>query len=477
MNSLELSGADLRDFIDLVATRLAEFVDSLPDQPTWNTEEAESVARSVNVPPPATGRKLDEVLDQLFGEIIPVCYNTASPGYFAYIPGGGLTHSAVADLIAGVTNRYASVWTAGPAIAQIESAVIRWFCDMVGYPMGAGGFLTSGGSLANWSALVTARRTRLPADYVSGTIYTSDQAHHSVAKAAMLAGFPPENTRSIGCDSLFKIRIDLLDSQIKEDRNRGLQPFAVVGQAGTTNTGAVDDLGQLADLCQREHLWLHVDGAYGGFFAMTDRGRERLRGLERADSVTLDPHKGLFLPYGTGCLLVRRQEQLEEAHRVDGDYMPPMQSDPDFVDFCNISPELSRDWRGLRLWLPLQMCGTKVFETALNEKLDLAQWACQQLQQISCLDGDRLEIVAEPQLSILAFRLRRDRVEGPELDQLNRQLLQRINESRRVFLTPTTLNGQFVIRICVLCFRTHHDRMEICLDEIRRAVLNLKRLR
>jgi aromatic-L-amino-acid decarboxylase len=474
MNPLELTGTELKQVLERVSARLCTFLDSLPDQPAWNISGAEEVARSVNKLLPVNARELDSVLDELFERLIPVAYNTASPGYFAYIPGGGLPQSGVADLIAAITNRYSTVWTAAPGAAQIESVVVRWFCGMVGYPESAGGFLTTGGSLANWSALTTARRTRLPDNFLNATVYTSDQAHHSIHKAALLAGFPVENVRSIEADADFRVCTKRLRAKIQEDREQGLRPFAVVGHAGTTNTGAIDDLEQLADLCDKEELWFHIDAAYGGFFAMTERGRLRMRGLDRADSITLDPHKGLFLPYGTGCLLVRDQQLLKIAHHVDGDYMPPMQTDNEFIDFCSISPELSRDWRGLRVWLPLQLHGSRAFQAALDEKLDLAEWATDQLRHLSLGPGDRIEIVAEPQLSLVAFRLLRDGVSGRALDQLNQELLEEINSSRRVFLTPTTLGGRFVIRICVLSFRTHLDRMQECIDEIQKALSALR---
>jgi aromatic-L-amino-acid decarboxylase len=359
---------------------------------------------------------------------------------------------------------------AAPAMAQIEWVVIRWFCSIVGYPDSAGGFLTTGGSLANWSALVTARRLRMGDDVQQAAIYTSDQAHHSVAKAAIMAGFPAANLRSVDTDARYRLRIDDLQRLIQLDRQQGFRPFAIVGSAGTTNTGAIDDLTALATVSRNEGLWLHVDAAYGGFFALTQRGGELMQGLDQADSITLDPHKGLFLPYGTGGLLVRDSRQLEAAHRVDGDYMPPMQAGDEFVDFCNISPELSREWRGLRIWLPLQMHGTAAFREALDEKLDLARWAAEQLQQIDCGEHQQLDIVAQPELSIVAFRLRRAGLAQDEINALNRRLLERINQPRRVFLTATVLDGDFAIRICVLSFRTHLQQMQECLALIKLAI-------
>ncbi len=460
----------MRELVAEAMERVVAHLASLPEQPAgYDDSRGAELALSVREPLPEEGTAFGPLLDLLFDRLVPVSYNTAGPGYLAYIPGGGLFHSAVADLIADSVNRYVTVWQAAPGLAELEANVLRWFSRMVGYPETAGGYLSSGGSLANFTALVTARRERLPENFLDGTIYASDQVHHSVAKAAALAGFPARNVRSIPTDDRFRLRLDRVAGQIAEDRGRGLRPFLLVASAGTTNTGAVDDLAAAADLAAREGLWLHVDAAYGGFFVLTERGRQAMAGIERADSVTLDPHKGLFLPYGTGCLLVRDGAALHRAHAVDADYMRHLSASPEFTDFCQVSPELSRDFRGLRVWLPLKLAGAGAFREALDEKLDLAAWAAEALRVVP-----GIEIVAEPQLSLLAFRLRpapRGGVEldGAEIDALNHRFLARINARQRVFLTGTELAGGFVIRICVLSFRTHRAQLEACLEDLRAA--------
>ena len=462
---LELSSAGLKELVEGALERIGRHIDSLPEQPSWNTETGPELARSlIERVPPESGTAPKELLDLLFDRVIPVSFNTAGPGYLAYIPGGGILPSAVADLIADCTNRYVGVWAAAPGLAQIEANVVSWFCGIVGYPPEARGILTSGGSLANFSAVVTARRARLPEDFSRGTIYASDQAHHSVKKAAILAGFPEANVREIPSDPTFRIRLEDLERSISRDRESGFSPFLVVGSAGTTNTGAVDDLDALADLCAKERLWFHVDGAYGGFFLLAEAGRNAMRGIERSDSIVLDPHKGLFLPYGTGSLLVRDGAALKRAHAVGAEYLPAMQKEDEFVDFCELSPELSRDWRGLRVWLPVKMHGLGAFRDALAEKLELARWACSELKTVP-----GVEIVAEPQLSIVAFRITRPGEGADRTNLLNRDFLARVNARKRVYLTGTTVNGVFVVRICVISFRTHIDRMREAIEDIRSA--------
>ena len=462
---LEPSADEMRYLVDQAMQHIIAHIDSLPDQPAAHTEGGAELARSLREPLPEHGQAYPELLHSLFHTAIPRSFNCAGPGYLAYVPGGGIFHAAVADLISDAVNRYVGVWAAAPGLAQLEANVVRWFCAIVGYPPSAGGFLTTGGSLANFSAIFTARRERLPENFLAGSMYTSSQTHHSVQKAALLAGFPAHNVREIPTDEQFRIRLDALQHHIEADRQAGLTPFLILGNAGTTNTGAVDDLTALAHIAHQQELWLHIDAAYGGFFMLTQRGRARLRGIEQADSITLDPHKGLFLPFGTGSLLVREREALKRAHSgAAAAYLPTMQDDPDCVDFCQISPELSRDFRGLRVWLPLKMHGIRPFRQALDEKLDLTAWATAELKKIP-----DIEIIAEPQLSIVAFRLNRPGLDAPALNELNHIWLEAINARKRVLLTGTMLGDRFALRICALCFRTHQDRMEMCLEDIRAA--------
>lgn len=466
--SLELQGEPLRRLIDQATERILAHIESLPRQPSADTEGGAELARSLAEDLPETGTAVEALLDLLFDRVIPKSFNTAGPGYLAYIPGGGIPQAAVADLIADSVNRYVGVFAAAPGLAQLEENVVRWFCRIAGLPPSARGVLTSGGSLANFSALVAARADRLPENFLSGTLYTSDQAHYSVEKAARLAGFPAGAVRAIESDALFRIRIDALEREIASDRAGGRTPFLLVGNAGTTNTGAVDDLAALGELARRERLWFHVDAAYGGFFLLTEEGRRRMAGIDLADSIVLDPHKGLFLPYGTGALLVRDGETLRRAHGMTADYLPENAEDPELPDYHLLSPELSRDFRGLRVWLPFKMHGVGPFRRNLEEKLALTRWATEQLRTIP-----GIQILAEPQLSIVAFRLGRPGMDGPALDRLNRELLARVNARRRVYLTPTLLRGRFAIRICVLSFRTHRDRMELALEDLRAAVADV----
>ncbi len=456
---LEPSASEMRALVDQAMQRIVAHIESLPTQPAMNVEGATEYARTLVEPLPRRGESYETLLDFLFDDAIPRSFTAAGPGYLAYVPGGGLFHSAVADLIANAVNRFVGVCAAAPALVQLEANVVRWFCEILGLPHGSGGVLTSGGSLANFTGVVTARKAMLPDDFLRGTLYCSNQIHHSFQKAANLAGFPYANIRELPVDEQFRIRIDALEEAIANDRRAGHTPFLIAGSAGTTGTGAVDDLEALARIAREQQMWFHVDGAYGALFALTERGRATLKGIEQADSVILDPHKTLFLPFGTGAVLVRDARTLRRAHSLHADYLPDMQQEDELVDFCEISPELSRDFRGLRVWLPLKLFGIEPFREQLDEKLDLIQYAVGELRKI-----DGIEIVAEPHLTITAFRFRGD-------DALTRELLQRIIARKRVMLTPTTLpDGRFVIRIAIVSHRTHKDRVDMMLDDIRASV-------
>jgi aromatic-L-amino-acid decarboxylase len=462
---LEPDAREMHRLVDEAMQRIVAHIESLPSQPAINVEGATEYARTLIEPLPRTGQSFESLLDFLFHDAIPRSFNAAGPGYLAYVPGGGLFHSAVADLIADAVNRYVGVCAAAPALVQLETNVVRWFCEILGFPSTAGGVLTSGGSLANFTAVVTARRAMLPDDFLRGTLYCSNQIHHSFQKAASLAGFPIANIRELPVDEKFRIRIDALQEAIARDRAEGWTPFLIAGSAGTTPTGAVDDLAAIAKIAREERLWFHVDGAYGALFMLTERGRAALRGIEEADSVILDPHKTLFLPFGTGAVLVRDAVALRRAHSSHADYLPDMQQEDELVDFCEISPELSRDFRGLRVWLPLKLFGIEPFREQLDEKLDLIEYALTGLREMK-----GIEIVAEPQLTILAFRLIRPGLDASELDTLNRAFLERITARKRVMLTPAVLDGVFVIRIAISSHRTHRDRVDMALEDIRAAI-------
>lgn len=469
---LELDGPTLRHLVNAVLDALIPWLDAQDTLPVSRVAGGSKRAKAVRRTLPESGIGWRRALSTLVHEVLPKSLNTTSPGYLAYIPGGGLPHAAVADLFADLTNRYVGLWMPAPALVQLEIDVLRWFCSLIGYPEGSGGLLTTGGSLANLAAVVAARRRHLPEDFLDGVIYTSAQAHHSVAKAAYVAGFSERNLRVIPTDAAFRLDPGALVAAVEADRAAGLRPFFVAANGGSTAAGAVDDLAALADCCAAHHLWLHVDAAYGGFFLLTERGRAVLTGIDRADSVTLDPHKGLFLPYGTGAIVVRRLDDLRRAHAVHANYLPPSQTAADQWDFADLGPELSRDARGLRVWLPVMMHGTRAFTDQLDEKLDLAHAAAAAIFALP-----NVRPVSRCVLSLFSFRWEPPGSTDPDAD--TRRLLHRINQRQRVFLTGATFHDPavgrsvFAIRVCVLSFRTHADRIAMLCEDVAAALAAL----
>ncbi|MDQ3953334.1 MAG: aminotransferase class V-fold PLP-dependent enzyme [Actinomycetota bacterium] len=432
-----------------------DFVEKRSSAPAVDVDGAYELAEALRATPPEEPVEFGELLD-VIARAAAKAFDTAGPGYLAYIPGGGLYAAAIADLLACVTNRFVNLAAPAPALVRLEANVARWLCDLFSFPPESQGILTSGGSMANFSAVVTARTARLPEDFLDGTIYVSEHIHHSIAKSARLAGFPPAALRVVGTDDQLRLDVDDLRDRVRGDRRAGRKPFLVVGSAGTVNTGAVDPLDDLARLCADEGLWFHVDGAYGGFFQMTERGRRKFRGVEKADSVTLDPHKGLFLPYGTGSLIVRRGTDLLAAHRGGASYLPA-QSETDLPDFADYTPELSRDNRGLRVWVPLHLHGVGAFRRALDEKLDLARKVHDAL-----VDVDDLDVPWEPELSIVAFKSRRG-------NESTDRILQEVNASRRVYLSGTELDGERYLRIAILSHRTDEARIDEAVEIVAKA--------
>lgn len=453
MSDLEPDRATRATWSKDVLGFLDDFIDELPQRPA--SERAEPVTiDALGAGPDTAARPLPGLLETI-RTAAGAAVETAGPGYLAYFPAGGLYSSVLGETVAQTVNRFTGVAAMAPGMVALEQSVVRWFCGRFGLPAGAGGVVTSGASVATLSALHTAREAR--AAGVTGTIYVTEFTHHCVAKAARIAGFAADRLRVVPVDPDLRMDVDAAARMIRADRAEGLEPFLIVGTAGSTSTGTVDPLEPIAALARREDLWLHVDAAYGGGFQLTERGRELLRGIERADSLTFDPHKSLFLPYGTGVLLVRDEGLLRAAHRADGDYLQDLADQDGLPDYGDLGPELTRDSRGLRLWLPLHLHGVDAFRAALDEKLDLARRAYE------LLASDRhVEVPRVPDLTVLTFRS----VAG---DEASRAMLARINAGRRVFLSSTRVDGRFTLRMCVLSHRTHRDRVEEAVATVREA--------
>lgn len=394
--------------------------------------------------------------------------NPASGGHLGYIPGGGLVHSAFGDLLADITNRYSGIFFANPGAVRMENMLIKWMAEITGYPRHAAGNLTSGGSIANLIAIVSAREAfKIKGKDLSKTvIYLSGQVHHCIKKAIRIAGLQECVVHSIPLDKRYRMRADLLDGQIREDKRRGLRPWLLVASAGTTDTGAIDPLGELAEVAHKHELWYHIDGAYGAFFVLCDEGREKLQGMELSDSLVMDPHKSLFLPYGSGAVLVRNPDALLESHYYMPNYLQDAKEQQDEISPADLSPELTKHFRGPRLWLPLKLLGVAPFRAALEEKLWLARYFYEKIQTI-----DGFEVGPYPDLSVVTYRYIPRRGDA---DAFNRRLVKEIHRDGRVFVSSTILDGRFTLRLAVLVFRTHRDTIDLTVDILKEKAVELE---
>ena len=406
------------------------------------------------------GRDLQSVLDYVGACVEAPGFATTSPRFMAYIPGGGVPFAALGDLLAATSNKYSGFASASPGAVRIENACVAWLASVVGFPAEAAGTLTSGGSIANLTAVVAAREARDPEG--GGAIYLTRFAHYCVDKALRIAGRGRSPRRVIATDDAHRMSVEALEEALEQDRRNGVRPWLVVASAGTVDTGAIDPLHEIAELCRRHGAWLHVDGAYGGLFALCDEGREKLRGIDQADSVALDPHKTLFLPYGTGAALVRDGKLLQDAFSASGEYIRPLGESEVGPSPADLSPELTRHFRALRLWLPLQVAGIAAFRSAQSEKLALANYFHARLIELGGFDAG-----PEPQLSVVAFRYL---PRNGDADAFNERLMQHIQQEGRVMMSGTRIDGTYYLRCAILSFRTHLDHVDDAIEAVLRGV-------
>jgi glutamate/tyrosine decarboxylase-like PLP-dependent enzyme len=414
----------------------------------------------LKVPISEGGIPVEEALAILDRDVVFPGGNPASPAHLAYIPGGGIYHSALADFLASVHNKYAGIFFTGPGPVRMENMILRWVADLLGYPATAGGNIASGGSLANLAAIVAARDAHglKGADFASAVVYLTDQAHHCIEKALRIAGLGEVQIRHVPIDDRFRMRTDALEEAVAADRARGLRPWLIIAAAGTTDTGAVDPLDAIATIAEREGCWFHVDAAYGGFFLLTEHGRSLLKGIERSDSAVLDPHKSLFLPWGAGVVVVRDVETLAASNSYSGAYMQDAMREPSEISPADVSPELSKPFRALRMWLPLILLGTKPFAAALDEKLLLARYFHREIQTRG------FEAGPPPDLSAVTFRFAPPGAGLDETNRMNQEIVDNLRKDGRIFLSSTRLDGRFILRMVALSFRTHRKTVDLALQ-------------
>jgi len=443
-----------------------QFIDSLPDARGFVPPEGVN-DWTKECPIGESGREIGELLQIIDREVNRFGVNPASGAHLGYIPGGGVFPTALGDYLAAVGNRFAGLYYANPGAVQLENQLIRWMCNMAGYPENSLGNLSSGGSIANLIAITTARDHLgiKPRVVESAVVYLTAQVHHCVHKALRIAGLGDAVIRYVPMDARFRMDAAALRAQVEQDKSSGLRPFLVVASAGTTDAGAMDPLDAVADVAEMHGLWFHVDAAYGGFFLLLDDLKPLFSGIERSDSIAIDPHKGLFLSYGLGAVLIKNVRAQYESHYYKANYMQDVQTLEDEPSPADLSPELTKHFRGLRMWMALQLFGVEPFRACLDEKKWLARYFYEEVQKLGFETGP------PPDLSVMIYRYV---PEQGDPNDFNRRLVELLHRDGRIFVSSTTIDGVFWIRLAVLSFRTHLDHIHRLLDMIKVALSNLK---
>ncbi len=455
---------------DRVLAYTEDFLENIADLNVWNESESKGIG-IYDDPISESPTSLQRLLESVKVNVDEPHLNAASGGHLGYVPGGGLYASALGDYLVAISNKYSGLFYAGPGAVRMENMLLAWLAEVVGYPVSSAGNLTSGGSIANLTGIVTARDAHgiRGKDFEKTVIYASSQMHHCLDKAIRIAGLGECILRYLPLDEGYRIKPAELESMVIADREIGLNPFLVIASAGTTDVGAIDPMDAIADITTKHGLWFHVDGAYGACFMLVPSERNKLKGIERSDSLVIDPHKGLFLPYGSGVVLVKDAQKLANSHHYQANYMQDASPDEDELSPADVSPELTKHFRGMRLWLPLKLHGVAPFRACLEEKLAITRYFHEEVAKI-----DGIETGPTPDLSITYFRYISDEADDhTDNNAFNEALINRIRTDGRVFLSSTLLDGKFVIRFACLSFRTHLWHADLLLELLQQHITSL----
>lgn len=472
MEMLDPSEEEVRRWAQAAVQLMAGYFGGIRERKVYRDMSSRDIRDRLDSALPIKGSDFDELLRVFRDTIIPFSRQNAHPRMFGYVQSPGSPLAAFADLLASTLNANLTVWRSAPAPVELERLTIDWIRQILGFNAQAGGLFVSGGSMANFTALAASRQTKTQAsDRLR--MYASSETHFSVAKAAALLGIGRENVREVAVDERFKMRVNDLVAKISGDLQAGYIPFCVVANAGTVNTGAVDPLAEIREVADRFELWMHVDGSYGAFAVIAESAKDLFAGMERADSIALDPHKWLYLPVDVGCVIYRDPEIARAAFAHEAEYTRifGQQADEAFA-YWDYGPELSRRFRALKVWMLLKGVGLDALGQAIENNLTCAR-------HLESLVGasDDFEMVAPVELSIFCFRHvpAQLKSESPEaVDAFNERLMVALQRDGSSYLSNATLRGRFAMRGCVLNYRTTLRDMEILLDDLRRVARSLR---
>ncbi len=448
---------DVRRFlIDQMIRYSEEFLETISDRRAYDVpvESAQGDTLIGQV------ESLEDMLSYLRNKVDKNGINPASPGHLGYVPGGGIFTAAIGDFLAAVTNRYSGLKFANPGAVHIENELIEWSRSIIGYPDTALGNISSGGSIANLIAITCARdKMKIKGEKIyKSTIYLTQQTHHCIQKAIRIAGLEDCPVRTVALDEHYRMDTENLRYWINKDQKAGLQPFLIIASCGSTDTGAIDPLERIGGIAQQSGAWYHIDAAYGGYFCLCGEMREKLIGMDSSDSIVMDPHKTLFLPYGSGVVIIKEGKYLFDSFHYTANYLQDANPGTQNISPADLSPELTKHFRGLRMWIPLKLHGTEVFQSALYEKHLLTKYFYEQIQKLG------FEVGPPPDLSICIYRYV---PKNGRANEFNTLLVKMIQEDGRVFVSSTTLDQKYWIRIAVVCFRTHLKTIDLYISIIK----------
>lgn len=463
LSRLQLSKEEMRQFGYQVIDAVVEHFDKEREKMPVSLASREEMDQAFNENIPEEASDFKEVLDFVIKEVMPKSNIISHPRSYSFVPGPSNYVSVMADTLATGFNIFSGGWAVSPSASELEIVTMNWLLKLFRFPSKKGGGLfTSGGSMANLTALVTARRQRCGNDFSKAVIYMSDQAHSSNIKAIRVLGFKKEQVRIIPTDIEFKMAVNKLKNAIAKDRLKRLQPLCIIASAGTTNTGAVDPLDEIAKICKTEKLWFHINGAYGAAAILSKKGSQLLKGIDKADSLTIDPHKWLYQPYEMGCLLVRNHKWLSQTFSEKPEYLRDIEGNTSEINFYDHGIQLTRRFRALKFYMSLKTFGLKAFKKAVTYTIDLAEEVEELLRKSS-----QWEVISPATLAIINFRFNpiKYSFSEKELDAINQEISKRVVESREAILVTTILQNQVVLRMCLINPRTTIDDVKETLQQ------------
>ncbi|MDH3271278.1 MAG: aminotransferase class V-fold PLP-dependent enzyme [Gemmatimonadota bacterium] len=466
-SDLELSPERMLELAELASRLIVERIQGLDAEPAWRGGSRAELEAIMREDAPEEGRDAESVIRRAAKEILPVAGRVDHPRFFAFVPSSPTWPGVLADYMAAGHNIFQGTWLGASGPSQLEIVVIDWFRDWIGYPETAGGLFTSGGSAASLDAFVAAREHAGAPE--RATVYMSDQSHTALTRAARIVGVRPDNVRMVPSDERYRLKMDDLLRMVEKDRAAGFTPIAVCGNAGATNTGAVDPLDHIADYCAEQDVWFHVDAAYGGFAVLTEMGKSLFSGLERADSIAMDAHKWLFQPFEAGCLMVKDVRRLEAAFSVRPEYLQDTEWGRDHPNFGDRGLQLSRSFRALKIWMSIQTFGLAAFRSAIARGIELAERA-----EAYVRASDILEIANPASLGVVCFRVcpRQTLLDDERIEEVSERVQARVIETGTAMMSSTRLRGLYSLRLCILNYNTTWGDVERTLAAIERFALD-----